>query len=485
MDIFTGKQNIFLTGQAGTGKTYALNEYIKTHPNTLIAASTGTAAVNLNAVTVHRLFSVPVPAYGGDPNKVTPSQLKIFAEVNTIIIDEVSMCRNDVFSFAMRILKRAEKLYGKKIRLIVSGDFYQLPPVVKKAELKYFTKYGFDKSGFAFTTKEWQECKFKTICLEDIKRQTNKDFIKELGYVRTGNKRCIPYFNKFVSEEIPEGAVYICGTNAETERVNTDYLNSIDSPAVAYKSVRTGITGKELPCDDILMLKTGLRVMFTANDTILDSEGNFNSDFGKSGAYQNGMFATVKEAKTDSVIVETEDGREIEVGRHKWSIYNYTVDRATAVLKKKEIGSILQIPLKIASAITIHKSQGKTFSNIVLSPQIFASGQLYVALSRVRGPEGLILTEPILPEYLQTDNEVKKFYKDFKWEVSAAQIKKQKEIEKKQTKGAHHAKRKRTTAKPRRRTSGIRRATAHTAKRTAQTRARKTSAKKKKAASKK
>ena len=146
MDIFTGKQNIFLTGQAGTGKTYALNEYIKTHPNTLVAASTGTAAVNLNAVTVHRLFSVPVPAYGGDPNKVTPSQLKIFAEVNTIIIDEVSMCRNDVFSFAMRILKRAEKLYGKKIRLIVSGDFYQLPPVVKKAELKYFTKYGFDKS---------------------------------------------------------------------------------------------------------------------------------------------------------------------------------------------------------------------------------------------------------------------------------------------------------------------------------------------------
>ena len=173
--------------------------------------------------------------------------------------------------------------------------------------------------------------------------------------------------------------------------------------------------------------------MFTANDTLLDADGNYNYNFGKTGSYQNGLFAVVKEIKTDTVIVETEDGKELEVKKHKWSVYNYTIDRITSTLKKKEIGSILQIPLKVAKAITIHKSQGKTFSEVILSPQIFASGQLYVALSRVRGPEGLVLTEPILPEYLQTDNEVKKFYKDFKWEVSAAQIKKQKAIEKKQS----------------------------------------------------
>lgn len=432
-NILDGKQNIFLTGPAGTGKTYALNEFIAAHPDTLVAASTGTAAVNLGAVTAHRLFSIPVPAYGADPNKVTPSQLKIFANVNTIIVDEISMLRNDTFSFAIRVLKRAEKLYGKKIRLIVSGDFYQLPPIVKKTDLKYFTKYGFDKSGYAFTTKEWAECKFKTICLEDVKRQENKNFVKELSYVRSGNKRCIPYFNKFVSETFPEDAIYVCGTNAEAERINTEYLDAIDSPMAAYKSVKTGVTGKELPCDDIVILKKGSRVMFTANDTLLDADGNYNYNFGKTGSYQNGLFAVVKEIKTDTVIVETEDGKELEVKKHKWSVYNYTIDRITSTLKKKEIGSILQIPLKVAKAITIHKSQGKTFSKVILSPQIFASGQLYVALSRVRGPEGLVLTEPILPEYLQTDNEVKKFYKDFKWEVSAAQIKKQKAIEKKQS----------------------------------------------------
>ena len=186
--------------------------------------------------------------------------------------------------------------------------------------------------------------------------------------------------------------------------------------------------------------------MFTANDTILDADGIYNSAFDGQlsiGRYTNGMFATVKAADASTVTVELENGNTITVEKHKWSVYKYTVDRQTAVLKKEEIGSVTQIPLKVAKAITIHKSQGKTFSKMVLSPQIFASGQLYVALSRVTSPDGLYLTEPITEEYFKTDPTVEKFYKNnMTWEVSESQKKKQKEIEKKQAKKKKPVKRK-------------------------------------------
>ncbi len=451
------KSNIFLTGAGGTGKTYAINDFIKNHPNTLLCASTGTAAVNIGGSTAHRLFSIPVPAYGADPQKVTPSQLKVFAEVDTVIIDEISMLRNDAFTFAIRVLQRAEKLYGKKIRLIVSGDFSQLPPIVKKTEEKYFTKYGFDKSGFCFTTRQWRDMKFKTVMLTQVKRQTDEEFVKKLTDARFGDKSCIPFFNSFVSSDIPEDAVHLCGTNAEADKINQEYLDGLNAPLMAYQAIKTGTTGKDLPCDEIVLLKPGCQVMFTANDSIWSSDGDFNKDLidaGGTGRYTNGLFGTVKEAKQDSVVVYTEDGREVEVERHKWSIYKYTVDRATSILKKDEIGSVTQIPLKVAKAITIHKSQGKTFSKMVLSPKIFAAGQLYVALSRVRSPEGLYLTEPVLSEYLKIDNAVDKFYKNnFTWEVSEAQEKKQKEIEKKQQTKKKKTVRKKNTVSSNKKTS--------------------------------
>lgn len=427
------KQNVFLTGAGGTGKTYAINDYIKNHPKTLLAASTGTAAVNIGGVTVHRLCNVPVPAYGANPNKLTPSQLKIFADAEAVIIDEISMLRNDVFSFAIRVIKRAEELFQHPIRIIVAGDFSQLPPIVKKNEEKYFTKYGFDKSGFCFTTKEWTECKFKVINLTEVKRQSDKDFVENLNKARMGDVSCVPYFNGFVSSDRPEDAIYLCGTNAEADEINQNYLNNLDAPLGAYQAVKSGITGNDLPCDEIVLLKPGCQVMFTANDTLYNADGQFNTEFGDTGRYINGMFATVLELDKDSVKVKTEDGRIVDVDRHKWSVYKYTVDRQTAILKKDEIGYVSQIPLKVAKAVTIHKSQGKTFTKAVISPQVFAAGQLYVALSRVRGPEGLILTDVISAECFKLNDTVAKFYDHgFGYAVSEAQIKKQKEIEKKQ-----------------------------------------------------
>ena len=436
-----GTQDMFVTGPPGVGKTYAINDYMQKHPNTLLCASTGTAAVNIGGSTAHRLFYIPVPAYGADPEKITPSQLRVFADIDTIIIDEISMLRNDAFSFAMRVKQKAEKLYNKKIRVILSGDFSQLPPIVKKNEEKYFTKYGYDKSGFAFTTKEWQDLKLKVIELTDVKRQTDKEFVKQLHRLRKGDTEVINYFNEHFYVNKPkhfndDQAITVCSTNLEAEQLNQEYLDSIDTPMAAYKAKKQGITGKELPCPDIVLLKQGCKVMFTANDTIRDIDGNFNTAFDDNnsyGRYTNGMFGTVIQTLTDSVIVKTETGDQIEVKPHKWSVYKYTVDRASANLKKEEIGSIVQIPLKVAKAITVHKSQGKTFSFMKFLPHAFAPGQLYVALSRVRSPEGLFLETPIQPEQVMLDPTVQKFYDNgYKWEIPKTQLDKQKAVAKKQ-----------------------------------------------------
>lgn len=444
-------RNIFLTGVAGTGKTYLINEYVADHKGTtLLCASTGTAAVNIGGVTAHRLFSIPVPAYGADPNKIPPSKLSVFQNIDTVIIDEISMMRNDAFSFAMRVKKRAEEIFGKKIRLIVSGDFSQLPPIVKKSEENYFTRYGFDHSGYCFTAKEWAECRFKTIELTEIKRQEDKEFVENLTKARIGDASCIPYFNQFVGRELPDDAIRICGTNAEADKINQEYLNAIEKPLTAFQAEKIGITGKEMPCDEILLLKEGCRVMFIANDSPLDADGGYNLGFGNTGRFTNGTFGVVTGIGQNTVSVRTEAGEDIEVERHKWTVYNYRMDKATKILEKTEIGSIKQIPLKIAKAITIHKSQGKTFDKMVLSPQIFAFGQLYVALSRAKGPEGLFLTEPILPEYLKTDKKVQAFIGNgYEYTISDAQIRKQKETEsaQKKAKKAKETKRAKRTVK--------------------------------------
>ena len=427
ISIINGKKNVFLTGQAGTGKTYLINEYIKNHPSTIAAASTGIAAVDIDGVTVHRLFSVPVPAYGANPGDVPLSKLKVFEHTDTIIIDEISMCRADVFSYAVRVLKRAEKLFHKKIRLIVTGDFSQLPPVIKKSDLSKLKYYGFDPSGYAFTTKEWQDLHFVTVHLDDIKRQEDLEFIHELGKARRGDMSCVPYFNRFLTDTPPDDAVYLCGTNAAADAINQEYLNSLPGITAAYFAEQEGRMPSEMPCDETLVLKPGARVIFTSND-MARIDGNDHM-----GRFQNGTQGVVTECLSDHVTVQIGSGRMIDVYPATWRFYSYKNNAEKGVLEKQEIGSVSQIPLKIAKAITIHKSQGKTFDKIVLSPQIFAPGQLYVALSRVRGPEGLFLTGRISEGHLKLDPVVQKFYDDdFSYVIPESRLKKILQIESKQ-----------------------------------------------------
>lgn len=411
-ELLDGTKNIFLTGKAGTGKTYKLKEYMSKMESegktVLVCAPTGTAASNIDGETAHSLFGIPVPCYGVSITKVPKAKINVLSEADAIIIDEISMMRNDAFAFAMKVLKKAEKQKGSKIRVILSGDFSQLPPVVQKNEIKHLKKCGFDESGYAFTTKEWKSLKLKTIELTVIHRQEDgSEFAEMLGLARECSVNCIPYFLDFVDEgyvdrENDYSAVRLCGTNAEADKINSEYLDSLPGNVVAYQSVKSG-RGTLGITDDIVLLKEGATVMFTVNDNV-------------KGKYTNGSLGKVKSLFKDKAIVTLENGDEVWVGYHEYKTYSYKFTKG--VLSKNQIGSIKQIPLKVAAAITIHKSQGKTFDKAVITPDIFAPGQLYVALSRVKSEEGLILTKEITINCLKPNTIVDEFYKNgFEYEI--------------------------------------------------------------------
>lgn len=411
---FNSPRNLFVTGPAGTGKSYRLRKYISEWENVLICAPTGIAALNLGGDTAHKIFHIPVPAYEGPSfakNKkgaITKAMLNLIAEADTIVIDEISMFKNSDFAFAIKVIRKAEKVKGKKIRIIVSGDYSQLPPVVKKTELKLMKKFGFHESGFAFTTPEWKSLNFKVVELTEVKRQDDIEFVTELNKVRIGDCSNVDYFNQFVNEN-PDysDAICICGTNSEAERINREYLDGLDGQLAAFQSEKSGRCSSGI-VDDIIIVKEGARVIFTSNDMIYNR-------------YKNGSFGVIKKFNPKSVTVEI-GGKDFDIFQQDYHLYSYSVSGGH--LNKKEIGVIKQYPFKLGKAITIHKSQGQTFDKVILSPDIFAAGQLYVALSRVKGPDGLSILKPITSDDLIIDDVVKKFYDDgYKFEIKKKPVK--------------------------------------------------------------
>ncbi|MBQ7636741.1 MAG: AAA family ATPase [Lachnospiraceae bacterium] len=402
--LLSGTGNLFITGPAGTGKSYILNKYINEQSNVLVCAPTGIAALHIGGETMHKQFHIPIPAFEapsfakGRKDTITKGQLQVIACADTIIIDEISMCRNDVFRFAVKVIRKAEKLKGSKIRIIVSGDFSQLPPVVKASEASLMKKFGLDASGYAFTTQEWKSLNFEVVELTDVKRQENADFISILNDIRLGKDIHLDYFERFVNEDPDyEDNIVICGTNARADKINREYLDSLPGQAVVFQAYKEGRANYTSGFNnDLIVAKAGAKVIFISNDTI-------------EGKYKNGTFGVIKSFNEGSVMVDI-DGNDVEIRRQEYPVYSYSVSGSS--LQKKEVGMIRQFPFKIGKAITIHKSQGQTFDRAIISPEIFAAGQLYVVLSRVRSPEGLTLLKPIEPKQLIIDPVVEKFYRN-------------------------------------------------------------------------
>lgn len=440
MKALCSNKNICLMGEAGTGKTFLLNEYIAKckadGKNVIITASTGIAAVNLGGVTMHSACAIPIPAYGHYEFDIKPSSIKALYTADVIIVEEVSMCRNDVFEYFHMVVRKIEKELKKKIQIIVCGDFFQLPPVVVKADINAFKRLGLDPSGYCFTTPAWKDFKFKNIILKDVVRQDDIEFIQELNKLRVGDTSCIPYFNKYVKtkEEIAElpTAMYICSTNVEAAQINDLELSKIEGPRCIYQAKREGYCGKDYSVDENLVLKKGAKVMFMVNDVVNNS-------------YHNGETGIVTWLDDESVTVELKDGKHITVKPYRWATNKITV--TNGMTSKKEVGAYYQLPLKLASATTMHKTQGQTYDSAVISPNSFADGQLYVAISRLRNIDGLTLTEPILPEYIKVNPLVLKFYNN-EYEVPETRIQKKKDLIKKATtKHNEKTKKKKTTRK--------------------------------------
>ena len=408
--------NIFLTGEAGTGKSYVLNEYLKRNSdkNILVCAFTGIAAINVNGSTIHRVFKAPVGIL--EPGEYNPNPPEAVVKADIIVIDEISMLRIDLFEYVMLTVKYAEelqqehedckaKLEGRKPKkisnkkLIVVGDFYQLPPVIGQREENVF--YGMWKDscgGFAFASELWKKAKFITVMLKQVVRQSgDPEFIKNLNMIRVGDARGIAWFNYKISYTPQENAIFLCGANKMAEEINERESNALPGEPKSYYARSTGTVNEgDKATADVLSLKVGMQVMTLVNSP--------------DGDYQNGSLGQIVSLHDDHVVVKLNSGRVVVVNRFEWEVAGYEVHKDA--VERVVIGRFNQLPLKVAYAVTIHKSQGQTYDKVNVYPQCFAPGQLYVALSRARNSAGMSLAYPIQPGAVMTNPHVKRFYEE-------------------------------------------------------------------------
>lgn len=408
--IETTNQNIFITGKAGTGKS-TLIELIRNHVNKkiVVLAPTGLAAINVRGQTIHSFFHFP-------PRLITRDAIRplyndrIFKDIDTVIIDEISMVRADVIDgidHFLRIHGKDKNLPFGGIQMIFVGDVYQLPPVLRQEEANVY--YQLYETPYFFSADAFNERNFTFIELTHIFRQKDDTFIAVLNSVRTGkvNQQILEPINNRIQTQAVDRNKYITltTTNAVANSINESELNKIHQPEFTYTAEIEGdfpTSNTSLPVELELHLKKGARVMFVKND--------------KGRMWVNGTLGTIENLTDESIDVKIEEnGRQeiVSVQKEKWENIKYELDSKTNELKQNVIGVLTQYPLRLAWAITIHKSQGMTFDtvNIDFSKSPFAHGQTYVALSRCRTIQGIILSKKIWPNDVIIDELIIEFSK--------------------------------------------------------------------------
>ena len=410
-NVLMAGYNVFLTGDAGTGKTFVINRFVsdsrRKGRNVMVVAPTGIAALHIDGVTIHHQFG----AKTGPIIKCATDDSKLAELVNTdiLIIEEISMCRIDLFDFVINYVLEANnirKRYNKpNIQMVVCGDFLQLPPVITEKDREILeVKYkGQLVSGFAFESIYWNKFDFKIIILNEIVRQDNKEFVIHLNKLRVGDKSAIQYIIDNSSKFKMNDAINLYGKNNEAIEKNIEELNRINEELYQHDATLTG-AAKITDCnaEEHLLLKVGARVMSLVNHELEDG----------TIVYGNGSLGTVVAINDNYVTVEFDNGAIENIGEYTWDVFRYTIEdkgeRPKLIIDK--IGDVTQIPLKLAYAVTIHKAQGQTYDSVNISPYAWDCGQLYVALSRVRNIQNLYLNYTIDPRYLVVSLNVIKFY---------------------------------------------------------------------------
>lgn len=400
--------SLFLTGKAGTGKTTFLREVARyTKKKCIVLAPTGIAAVNAGAMTIHSFFQFGLgPFVQGviEPKsdfRINKSKLELIRHLQLLIIDEVSMVRADLMDHIdveLRRIRRNSKPFGG-VQLLMIGDLQQLPPIAHGGEDELLRQYY--KTLYFFSSSALKSMKYSCIELKNVYRQTDRHFIDILNHARDCtltsqdisdlNARYIPGF----SPKPEDGYIRLMTHNRQVDYVNETELEKLDSKPYTFVAAVTGTFPEEsYPTANSLTLKKGAQVMFIKNDP--------------ERRFINGTLGEVKSIDKNSIAVRlAESGTVIDVEPMEWQNIRYQFDEESKEISSKQIGRFKQYPLKAAWAITVHKSQGLTFDKAIIDVHAaFSPGQAYVALSRCRTLDGLVLSSPVSASVFMRDNAV-------------------------------------------------------------------------------
>lgn len=414
------QRNIFLTGKAGTGKTTFLNDFTKkTQKKHIVVAPTGIAAINAGGVTIHSMFGLPLRTFLPTVDRIDANiannisdllqhfrfrkdKIKLLRELEIIIIDEVSMLRADVLDmidFALRTVRRNQQKFGG-VQMLFIGDLYQLPPVVRDEYVlnKYY------KSPFFFDSHALLEEKPLTIELMKVYRQKDQYFLDLLNAIREGdvpnidfeklNERYLPNF-----QATDEAYVYLCSHNRMADEINREKLDELPSESHYFDAnIKGDFKENQYPNEESLELRVGAQIMFIRNDASGEKK------------YFNGKLAEVVSILDDDIFVKLEgEHDDFKLKREIWEQKKYAI-AADKTIVEDVLGSFEQYPIRLAWAVTIHKSQGLTFDRLIIDAgKSFASGQVYVALSRCRTLEGIVLKSKIAANVIFKDERISRF----------------------------------------------------------------------------
>lgn len=418
-------RHIFLTGKAGTGKTTFLRSLVSlTHKKTVIVAPTGIAAINAAGVTIHSLFQLPFGTFlpktvpdqqmGAYQHYHTPKSIikhlnmnatkrRILLDLELLIIDEVSMLRADLLDaidMVLRYIRKNNAGFGG-VQVLFIGDLHQLPPVVKNTEWELLAP--FYKSAFFFDALVLEKDPPVYIELEKIYRQADQVFIQLLNNLRNNQVNAEDvallksYYRQNYQPDLKDNYITLTTHNSKADTLNRNSLNKLEGKSHFYKAIiEDDFSESAYPAERQLELKEGAQVMFIKNDPTGEQR------------FFNGKIAIITKLGSDSVEVKFEDSRlRLNIEKYTWKNVRYTVNKTTNEIEEEVAGTFTQFPLKLAWAITVHKSQGLTFDKAIIDiGDAFAPGQIYVALSRLRSLDGLVLTSLISDRGIRQDQNV-------------------------------------------------------------------------------